>query len=161
MKYDKTGEGWGHGDTLWACDSKHGNCTDFHSVFISMARAEKIPARFEIGFPIPADKHSAEIPGYHCWAEFYLNSTGWVPVDISEAWKHPEKHDYFFGAHDVNRVQFTVGRDLKLRPAQDGPPLNYFIYPYVEIGGKDYPNVSIAFSFEDASSTPTKVSALR
>src|SRR5271169_2357231 len=49
MKYDKTGEGWGHGDTLWACDSKHGNCTDFHSVFISMARAEKIPARFQIG----------------------------------------------------------------------------------------------------------------
>jgi transglutaminase-like putative cysteine protease len=161
MKYDKTGEGWGHGDTLWACDSKHGNCTDFHSVFISMARAEKIPARFQIGFPLPADKHSAEIPGYHCWAEFYLDGTGWVPVDISEAWKHQEKHDYFFGAHDVNRVQFTQGRDLKLKPAQDGPPLNYFVYPYVEIGGKEYPNVSIAFSFEDVGSTPTNVSGLR
>jgi transglutaminase-like putative cysteine protease len=160
MKYDKTGTGWGHGDTLWACDSKHGNCTDFHSVFISMARAEKIPARFQIGFPLPVDKHSAEVPGYHCWAEFYLDSAGWVPVDISEAWKHPEKHDYFFGAHDVNRVQFTQGRDLKLKPAQDGPPLNYFVYPYVEIGGKEYPNVSIAFSFEDAGSTPTTVSAL-
>jgi len=151
MKYDKSGTGWGRGDTLWACDSKHGNCTDFHSVFISMARAEKIPARFQIGFPIPADKHSAEIPGYHCWAEFYLDSAGWVPVDISEAWKHPEKHDYFFGAHDVNRVQFTEGRDLKLAPPQEGPPLNYFVYPYVEIGGKEYPNVSIAFSFEDVS----------
>ncbi|MGO9539515.1 MAG: transglutaminase-like domain-containing protein [Terriglobales bacterium] len=161
MKYDKSGEGWGHGDTLWACDSKHGNCTDFHSIFISMARAEKIPARFQIGFPIPADKHSAEIPGYHCWAEFYLDSIGWVPVDISEAWKHQEKHDYFFGAHDVNRVQFTQGRDLKLTPAQAGPPLNYFVYPYVEIGGKEYPNVSIAFSFEDVGSAPTKVSTLR
>ena len=32
MKYDKSGTGWGHGDTLWACDAKHGNCTDFHSV---------------------------------------------------------------------------------------------------------------------------------
>jgi hypothetical protein len=161
MKYDKSGTGWGHGDTLWACDSKHGNCTDFHSVFISMARAEKIPARFEIGFPLPSDKHSAEIPGYHCWAEFYLDSTGWVPVDISEAWKHQEKRDYFFGAHDVNRMQFTQGRDLKLAPPQEGPPLNYFVYPYVEIGGKEYPNVSIAFSFEDAGSTATKVSALR
>jgi hypothetical protein len=40
-----------------------------------------------------------------------------VPVDISEAWKHQEKHDYFFGAHDVNRVQFTQGRDLRLAPA--------------------------------------------
>src|SRR5262249_22977573 len=29
MRYDKTGTGWGHGDTLWACDSKRGNCTDF------------------------------------------------------------------------------------------------------------------------------------
>jgi len=161
MKYDKSGEGWGHGDTLWACDSKHGNCTDFHSVFISMARAEKIPARFQIGFSIPADKHSAEIPGYHCWAEFYLDSVGWVPVDISEAWKHQEKHDYFFGAHDANRMQFTQGRDLRLAPAQEGPPLNYFVYPYVEIGGKEYPNVAIAFSFEDAGSTPKKTSALR
>jgi transglutaminase-like putative cysteine protease len=158
MKYDKSGTGWGHGDTLWACDSKHGNCTDFHSVFISMARAEKIPARFQIGFPLPADKHSSEIPGYHCWAEFYLDSTGWVPVDISEAWKHQEMHDYFFGAHDVNRMQFTQGRDLKLAPAQDGPPLNYFVYPYVEIGGKEYPNVSIAFSFEDVDSAPNRVS---
>ena len=149
MKYDKTGTGWGHGDTLWACDSKHGNCTDFHSVFISMARSQKIPARFQIGFPLPGDKASAEIPGYHCWAEFYLDAIGWVPVDISEAWKHQEKHDYFFGSHDVNRVQFTQGRDLKLSPAQDGAPLNYFIYPYVEVGGKEYPNVSIAFSFEE------------
>jgi transglutaminase-like putative cysteine protease len=159
MKYDKSGEGWGHGDTLWACDSKHGNCTDFHSVFIAMARAEKIPARFQIGFPLPADKHSGEIPGYHCWAEFYLDSTGWVPVDISEAWKHQEKHDYFFGAHDVNRVQFTQGRDLKLAPAQEGPPLNYFVYPYVEIGGKEYPNVSIAFSFEDVNEKVATASA--
>jgi hypothetical protein len=151
MKYDKTGTGWGHGDTLWACDSKHGNCTDFHSVFISMARSQKIPARFQIGFPLPADKTSAEIPGYHCWAEFYVDSIGWIPVDISEAWKHQEKRDYFFGAHDVNRFQLTQGRDLKLTPAQDGQPLNYFVYPYVEVAGKEYPNVSIAFSFEDTT----------
>jgi transglutaminase-like putative cysteine protease len=153
MKYDKSGTGWGHGDTLWACDSKRGNCTDFHSVFISMARAENIPARFEIGFPIPTDKHSAEIPGYHCWAEFFLDSTGWVPIDISEAWKHPEKHDYFFGAHDVNRVQFSEGRDLRLKPKQDGQPLNYFVYPYVEEAGQEHSNVSIAFSFQDVEST--------
>lgn len=149
MKYDKSGTGWGHGDTLWACDSKHGNCTDFHSVFISMARSQKIPAHFQIGFPLPEDKTSAEIPGYHCWAEFYIASIGWIPVDISEAWKHQEKQDYFFGAHDANRFQLTQGRDLTLTPAQDGPPLNYFVYPYVEVAGEEYPNVSIAFSFAD------------
>jgi len=150
MKYDKTGTGWGHGDVLYACDAKKGNCTDFHSLFIAMARSQGIPARFEIGFPLPPDKHSAEIAGYHCWSDFYIDGKGWIPVDISEAWKHPEKRDYFFGSHDVNRVQFSMGRDLRLNPAQDGKPLNYFVYPYVEVDGQEYPNVSLAFSFADA-----------
>jgi transglutaminase-like putative cysteine protease len=149
MKYDKSGTGWGRGDVLYACDAKKGNCTDFHSLFISMARSETIPARFEIGFPLPANKASSDIAGYHCWAEFFDPQHGWIPVDISEAWKNPVKKDYFFGAHDADRIQFTVGRDLKLSPVQQGDLLNYFIYPYVEVGGKAYPNVSNAFSFAD------------
>ncbi len=151
MRYDKTGTGWGRGDALYACDAKRGNCTDFHSLFIAMARSQGIPARFEIGFPLPADKTSGEIAGYHCWSDFFEPSHGWVTVDISEAWKHQEKRDYFFGAHDDNRIQFTVGRDLELSPKQEGKPLNYFVYPYVEVGGKEYSNVSDAFSFADQS----------
>lgn len=149
MKYDKSGTGWGHGDVLYACDAKKGNCTDFHSLFIAMARSQGIPARFEIGFPLPPDKHSAEIAGYHCWSDFYVDGKGWIPVDISEAWKHQEKREYFFGSHDVNRVQFSMGRDLKLNPPQEGKPLNYFVYPYVEVDGHEYANVALAFSFAD------------
>jgi transglutaminase-like putative cysteine protease len=152
MRYDKTGTGWGHGDVLYACDAKKGNCTDFHSLFIAMARSQGIPARFEIGFPLPPDKHSAEIAGYHCWSDFWIDGKGWIPVDISEAWKHPEKRDYFFGSHDVNRMQFSMGRDLRLSPAQEGKPLNYFVYPYVEVDGKEFPNVDTAFSFADTGS---------
>lgn len=159
MRYDKSGTGWGHGDTLWACDSKRGNCTDFHSVFISMMRSQHIPARFEIGFSIPDDKAMSDIAGYHCWAEFYTGNTGWYPVDISEAWKHQEKKDYFFGAHDVNRMQFTVGRDLELSPKQHGDRLNYMVYPYVELAGQSWPNVAIAFSFSDVN--PQNKSASR
>jgi len=153
MRYDKTGTGWGHGDVLYACDAKKGNCTDFHSLFIAMARSQSIPARFEIGFPLPPDKHASEISGYHCWAEFFDPHNAWVPVDISEAWKHPVKKDYFFGAHDADRMQFSMGRDLKLNPPQAGEPLNYFVYPYVEVEGKSYPNVSNEFSFADVSAT--------
>src|SRR5580692_5401615 len=149
MRYDKTGTGWGHGDVLYACDAKKGNCTDFHSLFIAMARAQNIPARFEIGFPLPPDKHDAEIAGYHCWSDFWIDGKGWIPVDISEAWKHPDKRDYFFGSHDVNRVQFTMGRDLRLNPPQQGKPLNYFVYPYVEVDGQEFPNVALAFAFAD------------
>src|SRR5580700_1035269 len=149
MRYDKTGTGWGHGDVLYACDAKKGNCTDFHSLFIAMSRSQGIPARFEIGFPLPPDKHTAEIAGYHCWSDFYIDGRGWIPVDISEAWKHPEKRDYFFGSHDVNRMQFSMGRDLRLNPPQEGKPLNYFVYPYVEVEGREFPNVALAFSFTD------------
>jgi hypothetical protein len=149
MRYDKTGTGWGHGDVLYACDAKKGNCTDFHSLFIAMARSQGIPARFEIGFPLPPDKHTAEIAGYHCWSDFWIDGKGWIPVDISEAWKHPEKRDYFFGSHDVNRMQFSMGRDLRLNPPQEGKPLNYFVYPYVEVDGQEFPNVALVFSFAD------------
>ena len=155
MRYDKTGTGWGRGDVLYACDAKKGNCTDFHSLFIAMARSQGIPARFEIGFPLPPDKHASDIAGYHCWADFFDPAHGWVPVDISEAWKHQDKRDYFFGAHDANRMQFTMGRDLILNPKQEGKPLNYFVYPYVEVGGKEFSNVSTAFSFADVEGSAT------
>lgn len=95
MRYDKTGSGWGRGDALWACDAKRGNCTDFHSPFIGMLRADGIPARFDIGFPLPETKDKGDIAGYHCWAEFYARKIGWIPVDISEAWKAKQKEDYF------------------------------------------------------------------
>ncbi len=158
MRYDKSGTGWGRGDAEWACDSKRGNCSDFHSVFISMARSQRIPARFSIGFPLPAGKSSGEIAGYHCWAEFYDAQYGWVPVDISEAWKDPGRKDYFFGAHDANRVQFSTGRDLRLDPPQAGEPLNYFVYPYVEVGGKAYADVSNRSSFTDVGTAAASAS---
>lgn len=151
LRYDKSGVGWGNGDALWACTAKHGNCTDFHSLFIGMMRSAGIPARFEIGFPLPEDQHEGAIPGYHCWAEFYLEPYGWIPVDASEAWRHPEKRDYFFGAHDPHRVQFTLGRDLHLNPPQQGEPLNYFVYPYAELDGKQFA-VESKFSFQDTVS---------
>jgi transglutaminase-like putative cysteine protease len=149
MRYDKTGEGWGHGDAIWACTAKRGNCTDFHSLLIGMMRASGIPARFEIGFPLPADKTAGDIPGYHCWAQFYVEGLGWIPVDASEAWKHPDKREYFFGAHDVNRIQFTTGRDLRLDASQKGDPLNYFIYPYAELDGKPFDKLQSHFAFRD------------
>jgi transglutaminase-like putative cysteine protease len=148
MRYDKSGEGWGHGDEMWACDSKRGNCTDFHSVFIGMMRSSGIPARFEIGFPLPEGKSEGDIPGYHCWAEFYINGT-WIPVDASEASQMPAKLNYFFGSVDANRVMFTYGRDIQLSKVQKGEPLNYFVYPYAESDGKAVKGLQTHFSFRD------------
>jgi transglutaminase-like putative cysteine protease len=149
VKYDKSGQGWGRGDIYYACDARRGNCTDFHAIFIGYCRALGIPARFAIGFPLPADRGAGRISGYHCWAEFYVKELGWVPVDASEAAKDPKRRDYFFGAHDENRVEFTRGRDLTLNPKQKGDALNYFIYPYAEADGKPFSGVDRAFSYHD------------
>jgi transglutaminase-like putative cysteine protease len=148
MKYDKSGTRWGRGDALYACDVRRGNCTDFHSLFIGLARARGIPARFTIGFPIGSAK-SGDVPGYHCWAEFYSGGV-WVPVDASEASKHPDRHDYYFGHLDAARVAFTMGRDLVLKPPQQGEPLNYLIYPYAEIDGAAVPQKEIKTKFSYA-----------
>ncbi len=148
LRYDTSGDGWGRGDAVYACDIRTGNCTDFHSLFIAEARSLSIPARFVIGLPLPPDKSLGSISGYHCWSEFYLEGIGWVPIDASEAHKHPEKREFFFGGLDHHRIAFTTGRDVAL-PHAAGAPLNYSIYPHVELDGKEHPFVETKFTFRD------------
>jgi transglutaminase-like putative cysteine protease len=152
MTYDKVVPGWGHGDTERACDIKKGNCTDFHSLFISLARAKGIPARFVIGFPLTAK--DGMVKGYHCWAEFYVKGKGWIPVDASDASKasDPSVRNYLFGHLDTERVQFTIGRDLVLTP-RTAEPLNFFIYPHAEMAGLEVgtPTISLQFAPRQSS----------
>lgn len=149
MRYDKTGTGWGRGDVRYACHVGKGNCTDFHSLFIALCLASRIPARFQMGFPLPeAPAGTIESP-YHCWAEFFAKPHGWVPVDISEAWKSPDKKDYYFGALDPNRVLLTTGRELRLSPRQHGPPLNYLARPYVELDGVPFSQIDVERRYQN------------
>lgn len=143
MAYDKSGQGWGRGDTRYACDVGKGNCTDFHALFMSLARASGVPAGFEIGLYLPYEKGKQEPPGgYHCWSYFRVPGKTWVPIDASEADRIPERSAYFFGAHTPNRVTLSVGRDLVLVPPQKGEPLNYLLNPYAEADGKPIPSAS-------------------
>ena len=152
MKYDKSGTGWGNGDVQFCLLEKRGNCSDYHSFYSALAISSGIPTRFAMGFPIPGDKNEGEIGGYHCWAESYVDGQGWIPVDISEGDKNTDRYEYFFGAHDENRVEFTVGRDIILNPKQQGKALNYFIYPYAEVDGKAHTSIERKFYFKDLHS---------
>lgn len=158
MTYSKKGTGWGQGDSNWACDSKFGNCTDFHSLFISLTRAHKVPAKFVMGFGVPEKRGKGDIGGYHCWAWFQPMGQGWVPVDISQANQvkkdNPKLAEYLFGNLTEDRVVFTTGRDINLMPQQSGPALNFFIYPYVEVEGQAHTgeNVTRRFAYEDVGS---------
>lgn len=135
MTYDKHSPGWGRGDTRRACQVGKGNCTDFHALFISLARASGIPARLGIGFQVPHAQREGPIHGYHCWAEFWLPGTGWIPVDASEAWKDPGKRDFYFGSLDDDRFRVSLGRDVRL-PGRKGEPVNYLLSPVAQADGR-------------------------
>ena len=120
---------YGNGNAIYACDIGVGNCTDYHSYFMSLSRTMDVPARFHMGFNVP-DGIEGNIGGYHCWSDYHVDGEGWYPVDISEADKDPSKIDFFFGRLDCNRVEFTTGRDLDLYNYKKH--VNFFIYPLVE-----------------------------
>ena len=148
MDYDKTAPGWGRGDSERACDVGLGNCTDFHSLFMSLSRSREVPAVFEMGYSTVPEGETDRVGGYHCWAWFYDDDTsGWVPVDISEADKHPERAEFFFGQLDAYRILFSRGRSVHL-PGMNGAPLNYLpCGAYVEVDGKPLDSVTRSLSY--------------
>ena len=136
VTYDKPPGGkHGRGDALFACNERYGNCTDFHSLFIGEARSLGIPSRFHMGIPVPLDANEGEIAGYHCWAEFWVEGYGWIPIDASEAHKDNARLDELFGGLDASRIQFTTGRDILLPGSKVGR-VNFSIYPHVEADGE-------------------------
>lgn len=146
MRYAKAGEGWGKGDAVYACNARTGNCTDFHSYFIALARSVGIPARFAIGAAIPSERNEGGVDGYHCWAEFFAEGKWW-PVDISEGNKYTTLATYYFGHHPANRLELSRGRDLVVEPGPASGPINFLAYPVLEIGGKPV-KAAVEFSFK-------------
>lgn len=148
MRYAKQGK-YGTGDANFACDSKSGNCTEFHSLFISLARSVGIPARFAIGAAIPSERNEGGVNGYHCWAEFYADGKWW-PVDISEANKYSALSTYYFGHHPANRIEFSRGRDIMPVPGPKNGAISFFAYPVLEENEKRIP-VKVKFTFQRES----------
>jgi transglutaminase-like putative cysteine protease len=135
MRYAKFDDQYGKGDAVYACDMQRGNCTDFHSYFMALARSVGIPARFAIGAGIPSQRNEGGMSGYHCWIEFYADGKWW-PVDISEADKYSALSTYYFGHHPANRFTLSHGRDLAVEPAPASGPINFLAYPLLEVDGR-------------------------
>ena len=66
--------------------------------------------------------------------------------------EHPELKAYYFGNLTADRVLFSTGRDLELDPKPADGPLNFFVYPHIEVGDKTLPkeNVELQFSFKNS-----------
>ena len=138
---------FGNGNSLYACDIGVGNCTDYHSYFISIGRTLEVPVRFHMGFPIP-NAEEGKVDGYHCWADYYVYGEGWYPVDISEADKDPSRAEYYFGTLCSNRVEFMIGRDFKIDNYEE-ESVNLFIYPLFEVDDKVSKEYTKKFSYKN------------
>ncbi|MBN8789820.1 MAG: transglutaminase domain-containing protein [Terrimonas sp.] len=149
MVYDYKAPGAGIGDVLWACDSKTGDCSDYHSVFIGVCRYAGIPADHVFGLPLKKGVGKGIVKDWHCWARFYAGKPGWITIDASEADKHPELRDYLFGSLSNLYLTLSHGRDVILSPAQKGTPINIFADPYAEVDGVKFENVKWLGSFEE------------
>lgn len=147
MYRDPKTRGCGPGDVCTLLTAPGGKCADIHSVFVALARAAGVPAREVFGIRQGKESVQDITTWQHCWAEFFLPGYGWVPVDPADVRKKmlaeklapesPEAAEYraaFWGGIDPFRIALGRGRDLILTPPQQGPPVNYLMYPYAQIG---------------------------
>jgi transglutaminase-like putative cysteine protease len=67
-----------HG-AVWALQNRHGDCTEFTDLFVTLCRAKGIPARACDGY-ITTEIQKNDT-AKHDWAEVYLDKCGWVPID--------------------------------------------------------------------------------
>jgi transglutaminase-like putative cysteine protease len=151
------------GSTEYCLTTRTGNCTDFHSLWTSIARAAGIPTRIVYGSFFKKELDGKDVDqSYHCWTEFYAPGLGWIPQDVAVAdlfaeelkltdenrtlvqrttpagyfGKDLKQVDYYFGNLEERRVVWSVGRDLDLQPRQDAGPVNAMAKAYVEIDGR-------------------------
>jgi transglutaminase-like putative cysteine protease len=162
VKYPERFKASGIGSTSYCLANRTGNCTDFHSLWTSLARASGIPTQMVYGSFLKKELDGKDQDqSYHCWPEFYAPKIGWVPHDVAIAdifmgdfpttkendekvrlttgagynGADRAKVDYYFGNIDERRVTWSRGRDLTLSPKQDGGPVNALAKAYVEVDG--------------------------
>ncbi len=139
--------GCGVGKVEATLASRSGKCADISSVFVALARAAGVPAREVFGLRLGRPGETDVTDGHHCWAEFYLPGTGWVPVDPADVRKIMlEKNldldaakpyrDYFFGTVDEYRIALQKGGRGIAFAEGNAERVNYFMYPYAEVDGK-------------------------
>jgi len=100
-------------DILKAIDERKGNSYVYAVLFCALARSQGIPARPVAGYLVNRDLQAAR----HYWAEFYIETVGWIPVDpILGEGKirvniplEVDPYTYFFGNLDFNHLALSKG----------------------------------------------------
>jgi hypothetical protein len=164
------------GSSEYCLRTRTGNCTDFHSLFASLAISSGIPVRMVYGSLLKPALNGMEVDAsYHCWIQFFAPRLGWLPLDASLANIYAEdiplndknkklvelttstgyhgadkaKVEYYFGNLDERRLVWSMGRDLIMQPPQDDGPVNSLPKIYVEIDGKQSTDWTRQFTYKE------------
>jgi transglutaminase-like putative cysteine protease len=100
-------------DILKAIEDRKGNPYVYAILFCALARSQGIPARPVAGYLVDRDLQAAR----HYWAEFYIETVGWIPVDpiLGEGKirvnipPEVDPYTYFFGNLDFNHIALSKG----------------------------------------------------
>jgi transglutaminase-like putative cysteine protease len=103
----------GDRDPLRPLETRKADAYSYAVLFCALARAAGVPARPVAGYLL----ERGETASRHYWAEFYLETVGWVPVDLflgegrTRVSIPPEANPrtYYFGSLDYDRVAFSKG----------------------------------------------------
>ena len=92
----------------YVIENHHGDCGQVSLLFITLARYNGIPAKWQSGFMM----HPNEL-NLHDWAEVYFEGIGWVPVDQSFGRRDLEMSDdiKYFYANGIDAYRWIVNDD--------------------------------------------------
>ncbi len=94
------------------CKSLANDCGGLSLLFVAVMRANGVPARALFGRW--AIQQTDGYGQYHVTAEFFVDHSGWVPVDVSGTIVHkPSDPNAFFGNSDGQLLTFHVDTDLE------------------------------------------------
>ena len=153
---DPKTKGCGLGNVKFMVENKlwGGKCADLNALFVTLARAQGIPARDVYGIRV-ADSalgykslgKSGDITkAQHCRAEFYTAGLGWIPVDPADVrkvileeggGKAPDDpmvlaaRQRLFGSWEMNWLAYNFSHDVALPNSSRGN-LAFLMYPQSE-----------------------------
>ncbi len=106
-----------------------GVCQDHAHLFIAVARAHGVPARYVCGYLLTGDAGEGTLHETHAWAEAWVEGLGWVAFDPTSRISATERHVRLstgldaadaapIRGHAVGGAALGVRADVRIMPSQ-------------------------------------------
>ncbi len=97
-------------------EKKEGYCSYYATVFVLLARAEGIPARYVEGFSVKTKSDQevmVETSDAHAWPEVYIDGFGWVPFEPTPGYGELRYTPWAIGGKEYTD---TAGKQYEYKP---------------------------------------------